>query len=64
MLKGTALKKLPLKSSVLKDWPELERPREKLVHLGSASLSDAELLAIFLINEPYFLYHNPLSKKL
>lgn len=48
MLKGTALKKLPLKSSVLKDWPELERPREKLVHLGSASLSDAELLAIFL----------------
>ena len=30
------------------DWPELERPREKLLHLGSASLSDAELLAIFL----------------
>lgn len=30
------------------DWPELERPREKLLHSGSASLSDAELLAIFL----------------
>ena len=33
---------------VLKDWPELERPREKLLHLGATSLSDAELLAIFL----------------
>lgn len=43
MLKGS-----PLKQSVLKDWPELERPREKLVHFGPASLSDAELLAIFL----------------
>ena len=30
------------------DWPELERPREKLLKLGPASLSDAELLAIFL----------------
>jgi len=30
------------------DWPELERPREKLLHLGASSLSDAELLAIFL----------------
>ena len=30
------------------DWPESERPREKLLHLGAASLSDAELLAIFL----------------
>jgi DNA repair protein RadC len=30
------------------DWPELERPREKLLALGPASLSDAELLAIFL----------------
>ncbi|ALO36501.1 hypothetical protein CMT41_00900 [Colwellia sp. MT41] len=33
---------------MLKDWPELERPREKLLHLGPSSLSDAELLAIFL----------------
>ena len=30
------------------DWPKLERPREKLLQLGPASLSDAELLAIFL----------------
>jgi len=34
--------------NTLKNWPELERPREKLLHLGSQSLSDAELLAIFL----------------
>lgn len=32
----------------LKSWPSAERPREKLLNLGSASLSDAELLAIFL----------------
>ncbi|WP_028470631.1 RadC family protein [Neptunomonas japonica] len=30
------------------DWPELERPREKLLAQGASSLSDAELLAIFL----------------
>ncbi|PHS73225.1 MAG: hypothetical protein COB22_02915 [Cycloclasticus sp.] len=30
------------------DWPEQERPREKLLSRGAASLSDAELLAIFL----------------
>jgi len=30
------------------DWPEAERPREKLLLSGPASLSDAELLAIFL----------------
>lgn len=29
-------------------WPELERPREKLLHAGASALSDAELLAIFL----------------
>jgi DNA repair protein RadC len=32
----------------LKQWPCEERPREKLILIGSASLSDAELLAIFL----------------
>lgn len=32
----------------IKDWPEDERPREKLVNRGAESLSDAELLAIFL----------------
>ncbi|MGB9671004.1 MAG: RadC family protein [Halothiobacillaceae bacterium] len=30
------------------DWPEDERPREKLLKHGPAVLSDAELLAIFL----------------
>lgn len=29
-------------------WPASERPREKLLHLGSSALSDSELLAIFL----------------
>lgn len=30
------------------DWPEGDRPREKLLARGAAALSDAELLAIFL----------------
>ncbi|RFA30051.1 hypothetical protein CAI21_07510 [Alkalilimnicola ehrlichii] len=30
------------------DWPATERPREKLLAQGTQSLSDAELLAIFL----------------
>lgn len=30
------------------DWPEGERPREKLLSQGVAALSDAELIAIFL----------------
>jgi len=30
------------------DWPEAERPREKLLSRGPEGLSDAELLAIFL----------------
>lgn len=30
------------------DWPARERPRERLLELGPAALSDAELLAIFL----------------
>jgi DNA repair protein RadC len=32
----------------IKHWPDNERPREKLLQRGAASLSDAELLAIFL----------------
>jgi DNA repair protein RadC len=32
----------------LKDLPAADRPREKLKHLGAATLSDAELLAILL----------------
>lgn len=30
------------------DWPETERPREKLLARGAASLSDAEILALFI----------------
>jgi len=30
------------------DWPADERPRERLLKLGAAALSEAELLAIFL----------------
>jgi DNA repair protein RadC len=32
----------------ISDWPESERPREKLLARGASALSDAELLAIFL----------------
>lgn len=32
----------------ISDWPEQERPREKLLARGAQVLSDAELLAIFL----------------
>ncbi len=34
--------------SSIKEWPENERPREKLWNKGPASLSEAELLAILL----------------
>lgn len=30
------------------DWPEEQRPRERLIKHGAAALSDAELLAVFL----------------
>lgn len=32
----------------IKDWPATERPREKLLTQGASSLTDAELLVIFL----------------
>lgn len=32
----------------IRDWPPSERPRERLLRLGSRALSDAELLAIFI----------------
>ncbi len=32
----------------IKDWPESERPREKLLERGASALSDAELLAIII----------------
>ena len=34
----------------IKDWPEADRPREKLLAQGSHALSEAELLAIILRN--------------
>jgi DNA repair protein RadC len=32
----------------IKQWPEGERPREKLIQFGAERLTDAELLAILL----------------
>lgn len=32
----------------IKNWPELERPREKLLRKGPEALSDAELVALFV----------------
>jgi DNA repair protein RadC len=32
----------------IKDWPEHERPRERLIERGAPALSDAELLAVLL----------------
>lgn len=32
----------------IRDWPDQDRPREKLLQRGPGALSDAELLAIFL----------------
>jgi DNA repair protein RadC len=32
----------------IKDWPERQRPRERLLSEGAAALSDPELLALFL----------------
>jgi DNA repair protein RadC len=32
----------------ISDWPEDQRPRERLIRQGAAVLSDAELLAVFL----------------
>jgi DNA repair protein RadC len=32
----------------INEWPEDQRPRERLIKFGAAALSDAELLAVFL----------------
>ena len=32
----------------ISDWPEQQRPRERLIRAGAHALSDAELLAVFL----------------
>lgn len=48
MCKADKVQEVKLNVTRLKSWPSAERPRERLLSLGSASLSDAELLAIFL----------------
>ena len=48
MYKSETLKNNKFSDNSLKNWPSSERPREKLLKLGAVSLSDAELLAIFL----------------
>ncbi|MFA6468631.1 MAG: DNA repair protein RadC [Bacteroidota bacterium] len=38
----------PVRYTAIKEWPEDERPREKLIKHGASSLSDSELLAILI----------------
>lgn len=38
----------PVHPKAIPSWPSEDRPREKLLERGAASLSDAELLAIFI----------------
>lgn len=38
------------KNYTIKDWPEYERPRERLLNHGVGYLTDAELLAIILVS--------------
>jgi DNA repair protein RadC len=40
--------KVPPRALAIRDWPESERPREKLLERGPQALSDAELLALLL----------------
>jgi DNA repair protein RadC len=37
-----------MKSNAIKNWPESERPRERLLAEGADKLTEAELLAIIL----------------
>lgn len=48
----------------IRDWPEGERPREKLLALGPPRLSDAELLALFLGSGPRGLTAVDLGRQL
>lgn len=50
MVKGQTKSSEAHKSArqAIRDWPVTERPREKLLHLGSEGLSDGELLAVLL----------------
>jgi DNA repair protein RadC len=40
--------KAPPRALTIREWPESERPREKLLERGAQALSDAELLALLL----------------
>ncbi len=44
----TATPEVFTRKAPIKDWPRLERPREKLLDRGAHALSDAELLAVML----------------
>jgi DNA repair protein RadC len=46
--KGKRIMTEKLQSSGIKDWPEDDRPREKLLNKGAGTLSNSELLAILL----------------
>jgi len=48
MMINKNLERLPVKNLPIKEWPEMERPREKLLEMGAQALADAELLAIFI----------------
>ena len=48
MLKESAAGPTSNRRPGIKDWPELERPREKLLRRGPQALSDAELVALFV----------------
>ena len=45
---STAPRAMQSCSMHIRDWPESERPRERLLARGAGTLSDAELLALFL----------------
>jgi DNA repair protein RadC len=45
---SSAFNEPPIRYTTIKEWPEDERPREKLINHGAASLSDTELLAILI----------------
>jgi DNA repair protein RadC len=47
-LQTTQSAKSTPKALTIRDWPESERPREKLLERGAQALSDAELLALLL----------------
>ena len=58
------IKEISYYHTKIKDWPESERPREKLMEHGSDKLSDAELLAILLRSGSGEITAVDLAKKL